>query len=91
MENKVDDWKYENEKEIKENCEIRIDGKKIKFTYVYEFEEYGKHKIEYSFKTNLTKTNYMFSECTSLINLNLSNFNSQNIYNMEGISIKVHH
>jgi len=80
-----DDWKNENEKEIKENIEIKIDGKIIEFTYKYKFNKEGKYKIEYSFKNNLTKTLFMFCDCKSLINLDLSNFNTQNVTNMWGM------
>ena len=73
---------YLNENEIIENIEIKIDGKVIKFTYYYEFEKEGRHVIEYSFKNNLTKTDYMFYRCFSLTNLNLSYFNTQNVINM---------
>ena len=31
--------KYENEKEIKENCEIRINDKIIPFSYYYKFNK----------------------------------------------------
>ena len=55
-----DYYKYENEKEIKENIEIRINGKKIEFSYLYKFNKEGKYNIEYTFKNNLTKTNNMF-------------------------------
>ena len=55
-----DDIKNLNEKEIKENIEIKINGKIIEFTYYYKFDKEGKFKIEYSFKNNLTKTCYMF-------------------------------
>ena len=68
----------ENEEEIK-TCEIFINDKKIDFSYYYEFEKEGKYKIEYSFKNNLTKTCFMFSNCKSLTKLNLSNFNTQNV------------
>ena len=34
-----DDYKYENEKEIKENIEIKINGKIIEFTYYYKFKK----------------------------------------------------
>ena len=77
-----DDYLYQNEKEIKENIEIKINGKQIEFTYKYKFIEEGKYIIEYSFKKNLTKTSYMFYNCNSLINLDLSNFNTQNVINM---------
>ena len=79
---KEDDSKYENEKELQENVEIKINGEKIDFCYLHYFEEPGMHKIEYSFKNNLTKANHMFSGCTFLTNLNLSNFNTQYITNM---------
>ena len=72
----------ENEKEIKENCEIKIEEQIIKFSYYYEFKKSGNYKIEYLFKKNLSNTNYMFSGCSSLTNLNLSNFNTQNVTNM---------
>ena len=73
---------YENEEEIKENIEIKINEKLIKFSYTYKFEKEGKYKIEYLFKNNLSKTNYLFCNCNSLTNLNLSNFNTKNIINI---------
>ena len=39
--------KYKNEKEIKENIIIKINGKVIEFTYRYKFEKEGKYNIEY--------------------------------------------
>jgi len=84
-ENKEDDHKYENEKEIKENIEIRINGKKIEFSYLYKFNKEGKYKIEYLFKKDLTKTNHMFYKCNSLTNLNLSNFNTKNVTYMNAM------
>jgi len=85
--NKEQKWlKYkeenENEKEIKENCEIKINNKIIVFSYFYRFNKKGKYFIEYSFKNILSKTNYMFYDCFSLTNINLSNFNTQNVTNM---------
>ena len=32
-------YKYNNEKEIKENIEIKINGKLIEFTYYYKFNK----------------------------------------------------
>ena len=52
---KEDDLKYENEKQIKENIEIKIDGKIIIFSYYYKFEKEGIYKIEYTFKNYLSK------------------------------------
>ena len=78
----VDEDECKNEKEIKENIEIRINEKIIEFTYNYKFKKEGKYKIEYLFKNNLTNTCCMFAGCESLINLNLSNFNTQNVTKM---------
>ena len=88
---KYDYSQYENEKEIKNNIQIKIDGEIIHFPYYcYSkiFRKEGKYNIEYSFKNNLTKTDYMFSFCESLIYLNLSNFNTQNITNMSWMFYK---
>ena len=77
-----DDWKFNNEKELRENIEIKINGKIMPFLYYYKFPVKGKYNIQYSFKKCLTKTNHMFWGCKSIINLNLSNFNTQNVTNM---------
>jgi len=80
-----DDYKYENEKEIKENCEIKINNNIIPFSYYYIFKNKGKYKIEYTFKNKLSKTCYMLSNCSSLTNINLSNFNTQNVTDMSNM------
>ena len=71
----------ENEKEIK-MCEIFINDKKISFGCCYKFKNEGIYKIKYIFKTLFNSTNYMFYNCSSLISLDLSNFNTQNVTNM---------
>ena len=78
----TDDRKYENEKEIKDNIEIKINGKEQNFSYFYKFKKLGKYKIEYIFKKPLIKTNHMFSDCENLIKLDLSKFNTEKITNM---------
>ena len=80
-----DDYKYENEEEIKENCIIKINNKNIPFNYLYKFKEKGKFKIEYSFKNNIKSLAYLFSGINLLINIDLSNFNTQNVTNMSGM------
>ena len=80
-----DDYKFENEKEIKDNCIININDKMIPFSYYYKFNKEGKYIIKYSFKNNLSKTDYMFYECNSLTNINLSNFNTENVTNMRSM------
>ena len=69
------------EEEIK-NCEIFINDKKIDFTYNFDFKKVGIYKIKYVFKNLLNSTNFMFYNCKSLISLDLSNFNTQNVTNM---------
>ena len=59
-------FKYENEKEIKENCIIKINNKIIPFNYFYKFNEMGKFQLEYSFKNNIKNVAFMFSECNDL-------------------------
>ena len=80
--NKEDDLNYENEKEIKDNIEIKINGEIINFTYNYKFKKEGKYNFEYSFKNNLTKIDYMFAFCKTLTSLDLSNFNTKDVINM---------
>ena len=73
-----------NEKKIK-MCEIFINDKKIHFNFFYEFKKEGNYKIKYIFKKLLNSTNFMFSNCSSLISLDLSNFNTQNVTSMSGM------
>ena len=75
---------YNNENEIKE-CKIKINDENIDFSYVHKFKEKGKYKICYTFDKKLTNINYMFYKCSSLINIDLSNFNTDNIKNMRGL------
>ena len=81
-EDKSDDWKYKNEKEIKEHTEIKINGKSIPFSYYYIFRKEGKYKIKYIFNKQLTKSNHMFFGCEFLQALDLSGFDTKNINNM---------
>ena len=76
--------KYRNEKEIKE-CEIRINNELIKFSYFHVFEKEGNYTIKFTFKNLLTKTNYLFSECSSVISIDLSNLNTNNVTNMSSM------
>ena len=73
--------KYKNEDEMKK-CEIKINDKLIPFNYFYTFKSKGQYIIQYSFKKIINNTCYMFSGCSSLTNINLSNFNSNHVTNM---------
>ena len=78
-------YKYENEKEIKKNTIIRINGKQIKFSYYHIFRKKGEYTIEYIFKNSLEKVDYMFSDCNLITYLDLSYFDSDNVINMSGM------
>ena len=72
----------ENEKEIEDNFEIRINDEIIKFCYFYDFKEKGIYNIKYIFKNNIKHCNHMFYDCDKLTKINLSNFNTNNVTNM---------
>jgi surface protein len=81
----IEYYKYENLKEIKESIEISINGHVIPFNYFYNFKEEGRYTIRYSFKKPLTKTNHLFSQCDLFTYLNLYNFDTSNVTNMESM------
>ena len=64
--NNIEDKQYGNEKQIKENIEIKINNQIIPFSYFYKFKKDGIYKINYSFKNYLTNTECMFYKCSSL-------------------------
>ena len=71
-------------KEIIENFIIKINNVKLpSFSYKQIFKKKGKIKIQYLLKNILFNMSYMFSECYSLKDINLSNFNAKNVTNME--------
>ena len=76
---------YNNEEEIKDNCEITIDEQKINFSYFHKFNNPGDYEIKYLFKDKLTNSSYMFNKCNCLTNLDLSHFDSKDITNMESM------
>ena len=82
LDDEEDDYKYINEKEIKENCIIKINNNIIQFNYFYKFKDKGKFIIEYLFKYNIKNLSFMFYKCNFLTNIDLSNFNTQNDTNM---------
>ena len=82
---KSDDYLYNNEKEIKESIQIRINNEIIPFNYFYKFNKEGKYTIQYMFKKKIKKTVFMFLGCKSLIKIDLSNFNMEDIDNMNAM------
>jgi len=76
---------FKNAKEIKKSVTIKIDGQQIDFSYSYKFPKKGKYKIKYIFSQNLTKIDYIFSNCKLLTKLDLSNFDTSSVINMSGM------
>ena len=70
-----------NENEIK-NCEITINNQLIPFNYIHKFKSSGKYIIKYTFKNIINKTSFMFYKCKLLNNIDLSNFNTNNVTDM---------
>ena len=70
-----------NESEIKQ-CNIQVEGKFIPFSYTYKFGSAGIFKIIYFFQNDIKKLNYMFRGCSTLINLDFSNFNTRDVTDM---------
>ena len=70
---------------MKEKCELYLNGNKINFCFKYNFKKKGKYTIKIILKKNLECSNYMFSNCSSLTSLNLSNFNTNNVTNMDSM------
>ena len=78
--------KFENnEKEIKDNCELYINDNKIDFCYKFKFPSEGKYTIKIIFKKPITNTNCMFMDCNTLSSIDLSNFNTSRVNNMSNM------
>ena len=76
-----DDYKYENEKDIK-NCVIKINDTPITFCYFYKFTQKGIYHLKYSFKNEFRIMNFMFNDCNYLTKIDLSHFNTQKVTDM---------
>ena len=89
------DWNIidanENEKEIKENCQINLNEKQINFCFKKNFEKFGENTIKIILKNNLTYINFMFYNCYYLTSLDLSNFNTNNVKDMSFLFNKCTH
>ena len=82
--NNLKEEEYRNEKEINK-CRITINDEPIPFNYFHKFESKGKYIIKYSFMNYLTKINQMFWNCPHFKNIDLSNFKTQKVTNMNGM------
>ena len=78
------DKNMENEKELKDNCKIEIEGKIIPFSYYYQFKDKSL-RVKYIFTKKLKLINYLFREVISLVNIDLSNFKASNVTDMRDL------
>ena len=77
-----------NEEELRENCELYINEKKIDFCFNYIFPKAGKYVLKIKCKKPLENVNCMFDNCSCLINIDFSKFNSYQIKNMNRMFFK---
>ena len=63
-------------------CDLYLNNEKINFSYKYKFEKEGKYSLKILFKITIKNISFIYNECSSLISLNLSNFNTNNVQNM---------
>ena len=71
-----------NEKEIKDNCIIEVNNKLIPFSYNYKHPKEERIIIKYTFLNYLNDINSMFKGCYLLKFIDLSNFKSKQVNNM---------
>ena len=64
------------------SCEMYLNDKKINFDFKYQFNCEDIYRLTIVMKKLITNMNYMFYQCYSLISLDLSNFNTNNIKDM---------
>ena len=75
---------YKDEKEISQ-CSIRVNEALIPFCYKYKFQAPGTYTIKYTFPKALTQTSFMFSNCSRLKKIDLSNFDTSNLIKARGM------
>ena len=72
-----------NDNEINNNnCDIYYNNKKIDFSFKYNFNTNGNFDFILQYKKELKNINFMFFNCTSLISIDLTNFNFNNVNDM---------
>ena len=69
-------------KEISNKYILYLNNKKVNFEFKYKFSQKGKNGVKIRLKNILNNMSYMFSDCSYLTYLNLSNFNTNNVYNI---------
>ena len=85
-----DDIKIKNEHnkllEMNElNTELYINDIKYKFQKYFKFENTGEYKIKIKLNFLIKDCGFMFYNCKNITNIDLSNFNTKNVTNMQGM------
>jgi len=76
--------------DINRQIDVYIDKKKINAIkednkWQYNFHKTGKYMLEIIFNDNITTCEWLFDNCSNIISLDLSNFNTANVTNMKGM------
>ena len=65
------------------SCEVYLNNTKINFTNYYNFQKEGKYTFKFDFKNNIIQSlSRLFYQCSNLISLDFSKFNSEQINDM---------
>ncbi len=72
----------ENEDELTANCTLFLNDEEIKFTLQKKLTKKGKNTMIIECERLLINISWFFYNCTTLINLDLSNFNTEKVTNM---------
>ena len=85
-EEKGNELSYDNLKIINDkNTEIFINDKKSEFCRYINQEKEGDYTIKLKFNNSIKDCSSMFHNCKNIIKIDLSNFDSENIYSMKSM------
>ena len=73
---------YNNDNDLEKCFEIILDKEKIPFCWKYKFPKEGKYTIKFISNQLLWNMNHIFSECNFITYIDLSYFNTIEVFNM---------
>jgi len=76
---------YEMNEEIENKMKININGKISPIIFKIKFNKIGNHTIYFISNEPIKNLSYLFYECLSLEEINLSSFNTNNVTNMSNM------
>ena len=71
-----------NKNLFKNNIELYVNDKKIKFDFKYKINGLNEIKVRFIFKINLTNISHIFFGCSFLSSIDLSSLNTNNVKDM---------